>query len=137
MTTIHHGVAVNGSGAVGSGSTDKAQAAPGQIAPTQTQAQPGGAAPSPEVAITPTAQLLANLEQQIAGTPDINQSRVDSIRQALSNGSYQVDSRRVADGLLAAQKFDAQATKASGSLVQSTGAKAFAATAQLGSDRSE
>ena len=61
---------------------------------------------------------------------------MDSIRQALSNGSYQIDSSRVADGLLAAQKFDAQATQAVGSVTQSSSAKAFADTAQLGSNRS-
>ena len=130
MTTIHHGLDVN---------APRTQAAPGQTAQAQTQAQtqaqPGVVAPA-EVEITPTAQLLANLEQQLAGTPDLDQSRVDSIRQALSNGSYQLDSSRVADGLLAAQKFDALATKASGSVAHSTTAKAFADTAQLGSDRS-
>ena len=127
MTTIHHGLDVN---------APRTQAAPGQSTPAQTQAQPGGVVPPAEVEITPTAQLLANLEQQLAGTPDLDQSRVDSIRQALSNGSYQLDSSRVADGLLAAQKFDALATKASGSVAHSTTAKAFADTAQLGSDRS-
>jgi negative regulator of flagellin synthesis FlgM len=131
VTTIHHGLDVN---------APRTQAAPGQTAQSQTQAQtqpqPSGTAPAAEVEITPTAQLLATLEQQIANTPDINQSRVDSIRQALSNGSYQIDSSRVADGLLAAQKLDAQATKAAGSATQSGSAKAFADTAQLGSERS-
>jgi negative regulator of flagellin synthesis FlgM len=129
VTTIHHGLDVN---------VPTTQAAPGQTAQAQTQAQaqPGGASRPAEVEITPTAQLLATLEQQIAATPDINHSRVDPIRQALSNGSYQVDASRVADGLLAAQKFDAQATKAAGSVTQSSSAKAFADTAQLGSDRS-
>jgi negative regulator of flagellin synthesis FlgM len=127
VTTIHSGLDVN---------APRTQAAPGQITQAQTQAQPGGAAPPAEVEITPTAQLLATLEQQIASTPDINQSRVDSIDQALSNGAYQVDSSHVADGLLAAQKFDAQATKASGSGTHSSSVKAFADTAQLGSDRS-
>lgn len=136
MTTIHHGLDLNGPGGLGSGSTDKTQAAPGQTPQVQTQAQPGGAVPSAEVEITPTAHLLATLEQQIASTPDIDHSRVDSIRQALSNGSYQVNSSRVADRLLAAQKFDAQATRAPGSVTQSSSAKAFADTAQLGSDRS-
>jgi negative regulator of flagellin synthesis FlgM len=64
------------------------------------------------VQITPAAQLLANVEQQLANTPEVDQGRVDAIRQALNNGTYQVDSSRVADGLLAAQRFDAQvATK--------------------------
>ena len=131
MTTIHHGLDVNAS---------RTQAAPGQTAQPQTQARtptpPGGISAQAEVEITPTAQLLATLEQQIAATPDINQSRVEPIRQALSSGSYQIDSSRVADGLLAAQKFDAQATQASGSGTQSSSAKAFADTAQFGSDRS-
>lgn len=129
MTRIHHGLDVN---------VPTTQAAPGQTAQpqTQTQAQPGAVAPPAQVEITPTAQLLATLEQQIAATPDVNHSRVDPIHQALSNGSYRVDSSRVADGLLAAQKFDAQATQASGSGIQSSSAKAFAATAQLGSERS-
>ena len=129
MTTIHHGLDVN---------APRTQAAPGQTAQAQaqSQAQPGSGAPTAEVEITPTAQLLATLEQQIAATPEVDQSRVDSIGQALSNGSYQVDSSRVADGLLAAQKFDAQASKAAGSGTQSSSAKAFAQTAQLGSERS-
>ncbi len=128
MTTIHHGLNVNGPGGLGSGSADKTQAAAGQTAQSQTPAQPGTAGPPTEVEITSTAQLLATLEQQIASAPDINQSRVDSIRQALSNGSYQIDSSRVADGLLAAQKFDAQAASGSGS--QSATARAFAETAR-------
>jgi negative regulator of flagellin synthesis FlgM len=134
VTTIHHGLDVNVPGGLGSASADKTQAAPGQTTQPQTQAQPGQGSTPADVEITPTAQLLANLEQQIANIPDINQSRVDPIRQSLSNGSYQVDSSRVADGLLAAQKFDAQATQGSGT--QSLTAKAFAQTAQLGSERS-
>lgn len=130
MTTIHHGLDVNGPGGLSSGSADKAQAAPGQTAQPQTPPQPGSASQSREVEITPTAQLLATLEQQIASTPDINQSRVDPIRQALSNGSYQIDSSRVADGLLAAQKFAAQAANGSGSGAQVSNARAFTDTAQ-------
>ena len=130
MTTIHHGLDVNGPGGLSSGSADKAQAAPGQTAQPQTQPQAGSASQSAEVEITPTAQLLATLEQQIASTPDINHSLVDPIRQALSNGSYQIDSGRVADGLLAAQKFDAQAAQVSASAAQATHARAFTDTAQ-------
>jgi negative regulator of flagellin synthesis FlgM len=130
VTTIHHGLEANGPGTLGSGSADKTQAAPGQTAQPQTQAPPGTASPSTEVEITSTAQLLATLEQQIASTPDLNQGRVDSIRQALSNGSYQVDAGRVADGLLAAQKFAAQAASVAGSSAQASNAKAFADLAQ-------
>jgi negative regulator of flagellin synthesis FlgM len=129
VTTIHHGLDVN---------VPTTQAAPGQTGEPQAkvQAQPSGVSAPAEVEITPTAQLLATLEQQIAAAPEVNESRIDPIRQALSNGSYQVDAGRVADGLLAAQKFDSQATRASGLVTQSNSAKAFADTAQLGSERS-
>lgn len=136
MTIIHHSQGVTGPGGLGTGATDKTQTAPNQGAQGQTPAQPGSSIQPGEVEITPTAQLLANLAQQIAGTPDINQSRVDSIRQALGGGSYQIDSGRVADGLLAAQKIDAQAAAGASPGPQSATAKAFAATAQLGSDPS-
>ena len=130
MTTIHHGLDLNGPSGLGSGSTDKTQVAPNPTAQAQTQSQPGVTPASTEVQITPTAQLLANLEQQIARQPDIDQSRVDAIRQALGNGSYRIDSSRVADGLLAAQRIDAQAAKAPAA---GNPAKAFTDTAQLGS----
>jgi len=133
VTTIHHGQGMTGLGGHGSVATEKAQSAQSPGAQLQTQAEPGSSSQPGEVEITPTAQLLANVAQQLATSPDIDQSRVDSIRQALSNGSYQIDSSRVATGLLAAQKMDAQASSAG---PQSTTAKAFAATAQLGSDPS-
>jgi negative regulator of flagellin synthesis FlgM len=106
---LHHGPDVNPA-ALGTAATDKSQAAPGQPATAQAQAQPESDSPPQEVQITPAAQLLANVEQQLANTPQVDQGRVDSIRQALSNGTYQVDSGRVADGLLAAQRIDAQVT---------------------------
>jgi hypothetical protein len=76
--------------------------------------------------------LLSSVEQQLAGVPEVNQSRVAAISQALNDGSYRIDSNRVAQGLLAAQKFDAQATGSnSGSGTQSNSLQAFTTTAQL------
>lgn len=134
MTTIHHRPDPNLAG-IGAGSADKAQAASGQAAQTQSQAQPGIIGQPGEVQITPTAQLLSNVEQQIAGAPDIDQSRVDAIRQALSNGSYQVDSGRIADGVIAANKFDAQAASGAASPAHANTVKAFATTARLGAEK--
>lgn len=130
MTKIHHGLDLNGPASLSSGSAEKAQSAQSPIAQALNQTNQGTTtSQTDEVEITPTAQLLANVEQQLAATPEVNQSRVDSIRQALSNGSYQVDSSRVADGVLAAQKFDAQASAGSGP--HSSTVKAFETTAQL------
>jgi negative regulator of flagellin synthesis FlgM len=136
VTIIHHSQGVTGPGGLGAAATDKTHTAPNQASQSQAQAEPGSSTQPTEVEITPTAQLLANVAQQIAGTPDIDQSRVDAIRQALERGSYQIDSSRVADGLLAAQKIDAQAAAGASPGPQSATAKAFAATAQLGSNPS-
>jgi negative regulator of flagellin synthesis FlgM len=135
VTTIHKGLDVN-LGGVGSGSTDKTQAAQGQPSQVSGQPQAAPAAASGDVAITHAAQLMARLEQQISSLPEVNQSRVDSIRQALNNGSYKVDASKIADGLLAAQKLDAQAATGSASGPQASTVKAFAATAQLGTGKS-
>jgi negative regulator of flagellin synthesis FlgM len=136
VTIIHHSHGVTGPGGLGTGATDKTQTAPNQASQGQAQLEPGSSTQPGEVEITPTAQLLANVAQQITGSPDIDQSRVDAIRQALASASYQIDSTKVADGLLAAQKFDAQAAAGASPGPQSATAKAFAATAQLGSDPS-
>ena len=134
MTTIHQGLDMNGLAGLGSGSADKTQAASGQAAQTHGSQQPlPGSQPS-EVQITPAAQLLANVAQQISDSPDVDQGRVAAIRQALSGGTYPVDSSRIADGVLAAQQLTAMAAAGPGLGAQSNPVNAFAATAQLGSD---
>lgn len=107
MTIIHHGRELSAAG-VGTGAPDRTQAGPGPGASAQTPAQPDAAAAPQEVQITPAAQLLATVDRQLANAPAVDPNRVDAIRQALSNGTYQVDSARVADGVLAAQRFDAR-----------------------------
>jgi negative regulator of flagellin synthesis FlgM len=132
VTKIHHGLDLNGPASLSSGSTEKAQSTQSPLAQALAQTQQGSTNPSGEVDITPTAQLLAQVEQQLAGTPDVDQNRVDAIRQAVNSGTYQVDSSRVADGLLAAQRLDNQAAAGASAGSQSNPVKAFEATAQLG-----
>jgi negative regulator of flagellin synthesis FlgM len=134
VTTIHTGL--EPSLGLIPGSADKTQATQGKTADQTSQAQSSTTtSQASEVDITPAAQLMAGLEQQLASTPDIDQSRVDSISQALNNGSYQIDAGRIADGLLSAQKIDAQASAGPASGTQSSPLKTFTATAQLGSDK--
>lgn len=135
MTTIHNGL--ESSLALSSGSTGETRTAQAGAAnsSSHTQQNTGSGGAASEVQITSTAQLMASLEQQIAGTPDIDQSRVDSVSQSLGDGSYQPDAGRIADGVLSAQKFDAQASAGPASAPQSGASRAFTATARLGSDR--
>lgn len=66
----------------------------------QAQSQPNQAAPNDTVNLTPSAQNLQRLEQSLATTPAVDHNRVDSIRQALANGQYEINSQRIADQLL-------------------------------------
>ncbi len=124
MTTIHNGL--ESSLGLIPGSADKTQATQSTSADqTSQQAQVSATSQPSEVDITPTAQALASLEQQLASTPDIDQSRVDSISKALSNGTYKIDAARIADGVLAAQNFDAQASAGTATAAQSHTVKAY------------
>jgi negative regulator of flagellin synthesis FlgM len=50
--------------------------------------------------VSDTARTLAALEEQIAGMPVVNESRVEAVRRALDEGRYHVDAQRVADKML-------------------------------------
>jgi negative regulator of flagellin synthesis FlgM len=52
------------------------------------------------VQITNSARQLAALEQAIRAFPDVNQARVDQIRSAIANGTYQVSPERIAEKLM-------------------------------------
>jgi negative regulator of flagellin synthesis FlgM len=52
------------------------------------------------VTLTTSARSLQKLSEAIAQAPAVNAEKVASIKQAVNGGSYQVDSRRVADKML-------------------------------------
>lgn len=64
----------------------------GQQAPTR-----GGGAPDDRVSITETAINLGNLERTMAQIPVVDAGRVESVREALAEGTYTVDPERTAD----------------------------------------
>ncbi len=61
---------------------------------------PASTAGGESVSITSTAAELLSLENQLRELPGVDQARVDSIRQAISDGSYEVDAARIVDSLL-------------------------------------
>ena len=74
--------------------------------PARPQAQsraPAAAAPAAgdSVDLTDGARQLQDLQSAVAATPVVDGSRVAALREAIANGSYQIDPQRVADGLLA------------------------------------
>jgi negative regulator of flagellin synthesis FlgM len=52
------------------------------------------------VTLTSAAQSLQKVSEAIAQAPVVNASKVASIKQAVSGGTYQIDSSRVADKML-------------------------------------
>lgn len=53
-----------------------------------------------EVSLTSSAQLLKELNEAVAAAPSSNQERIDTIRQALADGLYEINSGNIADKLL-------------------------------------
>ena len=62
-------------------------------------AAPGAAAGSDVVSLTDLASRLQSLTQSVADVPVVDSKRVDQFRQAITDGSYQVDPEAVADKL--------------------------------------
>ncbi len=53
---------------------------------------------------TPEAQTLLKMTQSAKGVSDINQKKVDRIKQALENGDYPIDAARVAEKMVILEK---------------------------------
>lgn len=67
-------------------------------AQTETPKQPSGG--EPKVELSSLSSSLGKAEAAIASTPVVDSARVSEIRQAISEGRFQVDANRVADGLI-------------------------------------
>lgn len=46
------------------------------------------------------AQLLSQLEAQISDLPEVDQDRVDALRDAINNGQFDIDSSRLAQNII-------------------------------------
>jgi negative regulator of flagellin synthesis FlgM len=55
---------------------------------------------SDHVTLTDSARSLQKIEEAIAKAPVVDTAKVAAIKQAVSSGSYQIDTGRVADKLL-------------------------------------
>ncbi|MBT8144761.1 MAG: flagellar biosynthesis anti-sigma factor FlgM [Gammaproteobacteria bacterium] len=53
-----------------------------------------------EVSLTESAQLLVKLEKILQDVPEIDRERVETIKQAIADGTYSVDAERVAAEVL-------------------------------------
>ena len=62
--------------------------------------QPAVASTSDAVAFTDTASALKQAERALESEPVVDSARVERIRSALADGSYEVDPQRIADNMV-------------------------------------
>jgi negative regulator of flagellin synthesis FlgM len=72
------------------------------------QSSDGSGGSSENVQITGTARQLANLEQAVRDLPAVNDSRVAQISSSIAQGTYTVDSQKIANQLVQMEKDLAQ-----------------------------
>jgi len=73
-------------------SADNAKQQPAAPAADSASAESG-------IQLSAEAQLLSRLEGKANAAPDIDQARVDSLREAIQNGSYEIDNSSLADSI--------------------------------------
>jgi negative regulator of flagellin synthesis FlgM len=86
---------------------------------TRTRSVPGAgnagaAAAGEKVELSSLSASMQQAEAAMAEVPVVDQSRVDEIKQAMSEGHFKVNAEKVADGLIESvrQMLDAQPHKA-------------------------
>ncbi len=69
-------------------------------APAGADNRRAGASEQTTVELTSNAVLLGKLDQALAAVPDVDVKRVEAIKSAIADGSYEVDAERIAAELL-------------------------------------
>lgn len=60
----------------------------------------GGEAGTDKISLTTTATQLQSLQQEIAALPVVDEQKVAALRAAIEDGSYQVDSQKLARNMI-------------------------------------
>lgn len=60
------------------------------------------------VSISEAGKAIAAIEQQISASGEVDEAKVQRLRQALDNGSYSVNARNIADQLIQQSRLDTQ-----------------------------
>lgn len=67
---------------------------------TASQVKSGGDTAMDKVSLTATATQLQSLQQEIAALPVVDEQKVAALRAAIEDGSYQVDSQKLARNMI-------------------------------------
>ncbi len=71
---------------------------------TEASGRNDGAATSSQVRLTDTAASLKQIETRLADVPDVDRKRVETLRERIESGAYEVNAGRLADRLLAFER---------------------------------
>ena len=63
--------------------------------------KPAAHTPGDNVSLSQEAHALGRVEQAMKKSPDVDEAKVASIKQAIAEGRYQVNSERIAERMLA------------------------------------
>ena len=74
---------------------------PADTSPDKASSQ---SARADQVSLTPTAQQLRSLEEQIANQPVVDTQKVNAVRDALSNGSFEIDPSSIAGKMMSLER---------------------------------
>ena len=85
-------------GNVGTGNA--AQSGQGAAENKAAESQGNPASSRDTVSLTPEAQQLRDLESSIAELPEVDSGRVNAIKDAIADGSFEIDSNRIAEKLM-------------------------------------
>jgi negative regulator of flagellin synthesis FlgM len=78
--------------------------APARNEPNNVASGPAPSAGLDTVSLTGTAQHLRSLEQSLASQPVVDTQKVEATRQAIENGSYQIDPNRIANKMISLER---------------------------------
>lgn len=75
-------------------------ATPSAKSKTEDGVRQAAAQPNDTVALSPEAQNLSRLQEKMETAPDIDSERVAQIRQAISEGRFEINAERLAEAML-------------------------------------
>lgn len=83
------------------GSTSGSRPKPAAGSESTVSGKATGQSKGDNVSLSRQAQAMGRLESALKTSPEVNEAKVAALRQAIADGSYQVNSERIAERMLA------------------------------------